>query len=192
MWQKRFYSSVCVYFQEWAHLALSSFPMHPQLRLFALQLFLDFHAIFLPRIGPDFFWSSRFTKCSGRASGRAMHKVHGQPTDRVGWAIIPSGRPDLGLCWVLSRWIISQSAEASSVNGKTQHFLDFRRILRRQRWHAKFECAQQFAAWRLEREPWLSLQIRATFPVSMPSTLSWTTRQLLCASILRLIRTPPS
>ena len=47
MWQKRYYFSVCIWFQEWAHLGPeSTAPMHPQLPLFTIQLFLDFCAIF--------------------------------------------------------------------------------------------------------------------------------------------------
>jgi len=48
MSQKRYYLSVCIWFQEWAHFGPeSTVPMH-QLRLFTLQLFLDFRAIFFP------------------------------------------------------------------------------------------------------------------------------------------------
>jgi len=54
--------SVCIWFQEWAHLGPeSTVPMHPQLRLFIVQLFLDFCAFFSSN-GPSLFKSSRFTK----------------------------------------------------------------------------------------------------------------------------------
>jgi len=47
--------SVCFWFQEWAHLGPeSTVPMHPQLRLFTIQLFLDFRAIFSPEQPPIF------------------------------------------------------------------------------------------------------------------------------------------
>ena len=46
---KKYYLSVCIWFQEWAHLGPeSTVPMHPQLWLFTLQLFFDFRAIFFP------------------------------------------------------------------------------------------------------------------------------------------------
>jgi len=64
MWQKRCFLSVCIWFQEWAHLnPESTVPMYPQIPLFTLQLFLDFGEIFSPN-GPSFFQSSRFNKYS--------------------------------------------------------------------------------------------------------------------------------
>jgi len=60
MWPKRYYLSVCIWFRECAHLGPeSTVLLHPQLRLFTLQLFLNFRRNFsLDR--PSFFWSSRF------------------------------------------------------------------------------------------------------------------------------------
>jgi len=53
---RTYYLSVCIWFQEWAHLGPeSTVPVHPQLRPFTLQLFLDFCAIFLPE-WPLMFW----------------------------------------------------------------------------------------------------------------------------------------
>jgi len=49
MRQIRYYLSICIWFQEWAHLGPeSTVPMHSQLRLFTLQLFLDFRTTFFP------------------------------------------------------------------------------------------------------------------------------------------------
>ena len=49
MWQQRHSLSVCIWFQDWAHLGpKSTVPMCPQPRLFTLQLFLDFRSNFFP------------------------------------------------------------------------------------------------------------------------------------------------
>jgi len=49
MWQKRHSLTVCIWFQEWAHLGPEpTVPMHPQLRPFTWQLFLDICVIFFP------------------------------------------------------------------------------------------------------------------------------------------------
>ena len=41
----------------WIHksVSLSPLPMHPQLRQFTLQLFLDFRANYFPQMAPHFF-----------------------------------------------------------------------------------------------------------------------------------------
>jgi len=55
MWHGRYYLSMFIWFQEWAHLGPeSTFAMHPQLRLFTIQLFLDFRAIICLN-SPSFF-----------------------------------------------------------------------------------------------------------------------------------------
>ena len=74
MRQKRYYLSVCIWFQEWAHLGReSTVSMHPQLRLFTLQLFLDFRAIVFPRIAPHFF--GHHDSLSNLAESRYPHRV---------------------------------------------------------------------------------------------------------------------
>ena len=55
-WQQNKYLSVWIWSQNWAHLGPKSIvPMHPQLRPFTPQLFLDFCAEFFPESPLNFF-----------------------------------------------------------------------------------------------------------------------------------------
>ena len=82
--------SVCIWFQEWAYLGPeSTVPMHPQLRLFIRQIFLDIRAVFSPEWPLNFcvitihqvIWPSPGTLPPARAGWpTSLRRVRGEKT----------------------------------------------------------------------------------------------------------------